>query len=316
MNILIVDDNNLVRKLVSAMVVESGHTPIVASGHIDALESLKEQKIDLILMDIEMPEVDGFELTKIIRKTYSDWIPIIFLSGNDSDNYLSKGIDAGGDDYLTKPVKEVILGAKIKAMARISQMQRKLDEANKRLAILSNLDSLTGLYNRRALEERLAQLWDANRRQESEFSLLMIDIDHFKSFNDNYGHPKGDECLVDVSRLFNRAINRSTDFVARYGGEEFVVVLPYTPIEGARYKAKEIQLQLDKAQIPHEYSTVANHVTVSIGISSTRFGASCHGELIQQADDALYSAKDTGRNKSTIYSGEPIHGEWKKQTSL
>ena len=116
MNILVVDDNKFIREVVSAMIIDNGHTAITANGHKQALEQLKKDTIDLVLMDIEMPEVDGFELTRMMREQHPQWFPIIFLSSNDSEEYLTKGIDAGADDYLTKPVKQVILNAKIRAM--------------------------------------------------------------------------------------------------------------------------------------------------------------------------------------------------------
>ncbi len=302
MNILVVDDNNLIRKVVSAIIQENQHSPILADGHIQALEQLEKNDIDLILMDIEMPDVNGFQLTEIIRDTYKKWIPIIFLSSNESESYLARGIDAGGDDYLTKPVKEVILSAKIRAMSRISQMKKELDNANQRLEVLSSIDSLTGLYNRRSLESKLTDAWMANTRMDSELSLLMIDIDSFKSYNDNYGHPKGDECLAKVAEILSSMIKNEADFIARYGGEEFILVLPHTSLEKAITMAASIKQALAEAGIIHEFSDAAPYVTVSIGLSSTVFNANSFGLLIQQADKALYVAKNTGRNKSETYT--------------
>ena len=301
LDILVVDDNNFIRKVVSAMITDSGHTPIVANGHQEAIKVLANQSIDLILMDIEMPEMDGFELTEKIRLLYPSWIPIIFLSSNDSEAYLSRGIDAGGDDYLTKPVKQVILSAKIRAMERIAHMQEKLDKANQQLQMLSNIDPLTQVLNRRGFEDMLAKAWGSNVRQKGELSLLMVDIDFFKAYNDHYGHLEGDNCLINVASALNSTLNRSTDFMARYGGEEFVIVLPFTPIDGARFKAKEILKKLANQQIKHEYSSVSAFVSISIGVSSTIFNASTVTELIKQADLALYRAKETGRNKHCVF---------------
>jgi len=301
LKILVVDDSAMMRDMVSTMIKKGGHDAVVAENHTACLSILKSQRIDLILMDIEMPQVNGFELTKIIRKEMDHWLPIIFLSSNDSESYLSKGIDCGGDDYLTKPVKEVILNAKIRAMARIALMQSQLDDLNHQLAILSNVDPLTKVMNRRGLEDFLNKSWQVNIRQKSELSLLMLDIDYFKPYNDNYGHIQGDECLQEFAQILLKSINRSTDAVVRFGGEEFIIILPFTPLSGARFKAQEIIKLLKLASIKHEFSSVASFVTASIGITSTSLYADNYQELIEQADDALFQAKESGRNSSVIY---------------
>jgi diguanylate cyclase (GGDEF)-like protein len=298
-----VDDNKFIREVVSAMIIDSGHIAVVANGHVQAMAALKKENIDLVLMDIEMPEVDGFALTKMMRKEYPKWFPIIFLSSNDSEEYLTQGIDAGADDYLTKPIKQVILSAKLRAMERITKMKGALERANKQLEILSSIDPLTQILNRRGLKEVLASAWKINERQQGELSILMIDIDFFKPYNDNYGHPQGDKCLVQVTNTLNETLNRATDSLARYGGEEFIAVLPFTPLEGARFKAKELSLALLSQKIKHEYSSIFPYVTVSIGIATT--SADDHvanaSELIKQADIALYQAKDQGRNGSSVF---------------
>ncbi|NMP31384.1 diguanylate cyclase [Thalassotalea sp. M1531] len=301
MNILVVDDKKLIRDLVSAMVSEIGHQAYSADGHIQALEVLREQSIDLILMDVEMPEINGFELTSLIRQRISHWFPIIFLSGNDSEDFLSQGIDAGGDDYLTKPVKQVILAAKIKAMERIADMQKALDSANQKLAQLSHVDELTQIANRRGMDKFLENAWQTNCRQNAELSLMMIDIDYFKQFNDNYGHQEGDRCLKKVADMLSQSINRATDGVFRFGGEEFVIVLPFTPSSGARFKAKEIIGRLNELAIIHDFSKISEKLTLSIGLSSTESGADSVTRLIEQADKALYQAKELGRNDYRVF---------------
>ncbi len=301
LTILIVDDSRMMRDMIAQMIENSEHHSIVAKNYIEALNQLDSQKIDLILMDIEMPEVNGFELTKMIREKIEHWIPIIFLSSNDSEAYLSKGIDSGGDDYLTKPVKEVILNAKIRAMARISHMQAELDDLNHQLAKLSNIDPLTQVMNRRGLEGFIDKEWQINSRQKAELSLLMLDIDFFKPYNDNYGHLQGDKCLKEFAQVLVKSINRATDAVVRFGGEEFIIILPFTPISGARFKAQEIISLLKAAAIKHEFSAVEPFITASIGISSTSLGADNYHDLIKQADEALYLAKEKGRNQSVIF---------------
>ena len=301
LNILIVDDSLWSRELVKTMVEECGHCALTANGHVETLTHLSNSKVDLILMDIEMPDVNGFELTSMIRQQLPDWFPIIFLSANDSEEYLAQGIDAGGDDYLTKPVKKVILAAKIRAMGRIATMQAELDGLNKQLEILSSTDPLTQLVNRRTLEQLLVSEWANFKRNDSEFSILMLDIDFFKSYNDNYGHVKGDECLQQFANILLSVTKKDSDVIARYGGEEFVIVLPDTPLSGARFKANEIIKVLSEARITHDYSDVANYLTASIGLTSTINGAHNYQHLIEQADLALYKAKNAGRNQVKIF---------------
>lgn len=301
LNILVIDDNKFIREIVKAMIIDNGHEAITANGHKEALSYLSEYSIDLVLMDIEMPEMNGFDLTKKIRDLYPEWFPIIFLSSNDSENYLAKGIDAGGDDYLTKPVKEVILSAKIRAMERIAQMKGELERANEQLAILSSIDPLTQLLNRRGFDDIFNSAWSICQRQNADLSVLMLDIDFFKPYNDNYGHPQGDLCLQQVAKTLTKTLNRTTDSIARYGGEEFIIILPFTPLEGARFKAKELNLALMAEKIKHKFSEVLPYVTISIGISTTLMGAKTTSELIEQADSALYDAKNSGRNKFSIF---------------
>jgi diguanylate cyclase (GGDEF)-like protein len=302
LNILVVDDSSYQRQLITAMIEDSGFKTICANGFEEALDLLTKNGVDLILMDIEMPNMSGFELTKIIRSTYPEWVPIIFLSANDSESYLAKGIDAGGDDYLTKPVKQVVLKAKIRAMERISLMKSALDRANKQLELLSSMDPLTQVLNRRGLDFMLDSLWQDNIDQQAELSLMMLDIDCFKLYNDNYGHQKGDDCLAQVAGIFNQTLDQSSDVIGRYGGEEFIIALPYTPTESARFKAQEIINALLTAKIAHQHSTVLPYVSVSIGVSSTSCGASDVKALIKQADDALYQAKENKRNQYAVFN--------------
>lgn len=306
MNILVIDDNKFIRDIVGSMIRESGHHPIVADGHKLALQYINEERVDLVLMDIEMPGMNGFELTKEIRKSHVEWIPIIFLSSNDSEEYLSKGIDVGGDDYLTKPVKQVILTAKIRAMERIAHMKEQLDKANRKLARLTSIDPLTQVLNRRGLDDMLSKSINSNDRHNGELSILMVDIDYFKPYNDNYGHPVGDKCLKQMAQIMKKCLNRSTDFIARYGGEEFVIALPFTPIDGARFKAKEILKSVELAAIPHEHSPIRHYVTVSIGIATTASNGMSSKQIIESADQALYLAKEKGRNQYQVFQQHDV----------
>ncbi len=302
MQILVVDDNRLIREMLSAIIINEGYKPFLAKGAAEALSILSRNEIDLILMDVEMPEMNGFDLTRKIRQMLAEqWVPIIFLSGQTDDQHLCAGIDAGGDDYLTKPVNSTILSAKIRAMSRIALMRAALEDANQQLLKLTHLDPLTEAVNRRGMEEALTRAWKANQRDPSELSLILLDIDHFKSYNDHYGHQKGDACLKHVSKTIQAQLHRPTDLLTRYGGEEFLLILPDTPIEGAKTLAKKIIQELEVRNLAHDFSSTATHVTASMGISSTRFGAEDSDSLIEQADKAMYEAKHRGRNNFVSY---------------
>ena len=296
LTILVVDDNRMMREIINKMLSPLNHKLLISDGYVAALDYLENEKVDLILMDIEMPQVNGFQLTQMIREKYAHWIPIIFLSGNDDELSVEKGINAGGDDYLTKPISQIILHSKVRAMARIADIQSKLDTLNKKLEKLSNQDPLTKLLNRRALEDKLKEQWISHKRSNSSVSILMIDIDYFKLYNDNYGHPEGDACLKRFSLMLKRQVNRETDSIARFGGEEFLILLPFTDTYGAKQIAEKILLCLATDPIKHEFSPVANFVTASIGIASLKTTADSYKSLIKDADLALYQAKNNGRN--------------------
>ncbi|WP_136680372.1 diguanylate cyclase [Neptunomonas sp. XY-337] len=298
MQVLVIDDNQLIRDLVAAIIDEVGHTALLASGAQETLEILADKHVDLILMDVEMPEINGFDLTRKIRTDMgSRWIPIIFLSAQTDTQHLVDGINAGGDDYLTKPVNAIVLQAKIKAMARISEMQHALDAANRRLKQLTQLDPLTGVLNRRGMEEELKRTWKLFQREQSPLCVLLFDIDYFKQYNDNYGHQQGDECLIAFCDIIKKQLKRPADTLARFGGEEFLVILPNTKTEGAFVIARSIVLALKKAQLPHSHSPHNGLVTASIGIASTQDNPKTALELIKLADEALYHAKSEGRNR-------------------
>jgi len=293
----VVDDSKFIREMVSAIILDEGYLPYKAEGAQEALGVLNETDIDLILMDVEMPGLNGFDLTRKIRETLKEWIPIIFLSGQNDDSYLSRGIDAGGDDYLSKPVNSIVLSAKIRAMSRIARMKAELDEANHKLLRLTHLDPLTEIINRRGLNESLARFWRMSLREKKELSVAFIDIDHFKLYNDNYGHQQGDNCLRQFSKLIEKLLLRPLDMITRFGGEEFVVVLPETSQNGAIAVCERIITALAYESIEHSYSETKPYLTASLGIATNSDGADDAEQLLQQADIAVYQAKRSGRNK-------------------
>lgn len=300
-SVLVIEDTASMRAVIAGYVESQGHVALQADGHVQAFEQLENNVVHLILMDIEMPEMNGIELTKKIRESFERWIPIIFLSGNDRDKFLAQGIEAGGDDYLTKPIKPTILKAKINAMVRIASMQRELNLLNEKLEKLTLQDPLTKVMNRRALDKKLKEDWYTCQRIEEPLSLLMIDIDHFKLYNDHYGHGQGDTCLKKIALSLKQSINRETDSIARYGGEEFTILLPFTPLEHAEIKAKQLTRIIEEKMIAHETSPTASVVTISIGIACTSQEVSSHKELVKCADAALYQTKLTGRNNVSVF---------------
>jgi diguanylate cyclase (GGDEF)-like protein len=207
------------------------------------------------------------------------------------------GIEAGGDDYLTKPINPIILQAKLDAIQRIAATYRSLDETNQKLARLSTEDSLTGIANRRRFDEVLEREWRRMRRASNSLALVMIDVDFFKSYNDNYGHQAGDGVLKKVAALFSKHLKRPGDIVARYGGEEFAMILPDTQLRGAVHIAEHMRKAVEKLKIEHSYSQAASFLTISAGIAAVVPYKNGLGDLIKKADENLYLAKQQGRNR-------------------
>jgi len=302
MKILLVEDSATLRFAMRNYIIDAGHEPLLARSGEEALQLLENTPVDMIIMDVEMPGLNGFETTRLIREWLAGhWIPIIFVTGLNEDENYREGIEAGGDDYLIKPVSFMIIKAKIRAMERIAEMRDQLSQLNSELEALSQLDSLTHIYNRRTFNELAQQQWALAKRHQQPISALMIDVDHFKLFNDHYGHPAGDTCLKKVTQAIKSCLHRSADILGRYGGEEFIVLLPETDAKGAMRVAQAIGEAIEGTQIRHDVSPSSNLVTASIG------GATClrttgHDleELIKNADRALYKAKRAGRNRSWV----------------
>jgi len=237
MKILVVEDSRSNYHLPIEQVERLGATALSASTGDEAQEKFARTRPDLVLLDLALPDMDGFLLAQRIRATEmpGEWTPIIFLASREDEESIEKGIAAGGDDYLLKPVSEIVLGAKIRAMQRIVLMRssligltRKLDAANQELVRISSSDGLTGVANRRYFDEAMSIEWRRARRHSNSIALMMCDVDYFKLYNDTYGHQAGDDCLRRIAGAIRQHTERPSDIVARYGGEEFAVVLPET----------------------------------------------------------------------------------------
>jgi len=304
--VLVVEDSKVTMKVLCNYLEHMGIAPLVAETGSIALDIYHREQPDIILLDAQLPDIDGFDVALKIRASEKndDWTAILFLTSMDKDEDLERGIEVGGDDYLMKPISEVVLKSKVRAMCRLIEMQRslldvtkKLNEANVKLQRLSATDGLTGISNRRMYDELAIREWRRCERMGKPISLVMIDVDHFKLFNDKYGHQAGDECLKKVAGQVGRAAPRATDLAARYGGEEFVLVLGETDTDGARWIANRLRQQVSDMNIPH-YATDSRHVTISCGVASVIPTEGVALEmLLKSADHALYQAKDTGRDR-------------------
>ncbi|VUD52113.1 Phytochrome-like protein cph2 [Thalassocella blandensis] len=302
MKILLVEDSATIRYAMCSYINAAGHNPIVAESGEEALQILENTPVDMIIMDVEMPGLNGFETTRLIREALGEhWIPIIFVTGKDEDTSVEEGIAAGGDDYLVKPISQVILNAKIRAMERITGMRNELSELNKELTVLSQRDGLTGLFNRRTFEEKAQEIWDMSARSKQPLTIILLDIDHFKLYNDCYGHPAGDECIQKVSAALSKSLSRPGDIVARYGGEEFIAILPNTPEYGARHVTEVIRSCVEGMAIKHRASKSGVVVTISIGAIVVNYAGETNIDLqIEEADKCLYESKQKGRNCCTV----------------
>lgn len=306
LKVLVVEDSKVTLKAICGYLENMGITALTAETGNDALEIYRKERPDIILLDGRLPDIDGFEVAREIRalEKKKDWTAIIFLTSMTKDEDLARGIEVGGDDYLMKPVSEIVLQAKVNAMRRLVEMQRalievthKLNQANKELQQLSATDGLTGLSNRRMFDEQSLREWRRCDRAKKPISLVMVDVDHFKLFNDRYGHQAGDECLKAVAQQMQRAAPRASDVVARYGGEEFVFVLGETDIDGAKWVANLLRQRIAELKIPNADSPL-KHVSVSCGVASVIPEDGLTLEvLLQSADNALYQAKQQGRNR-------------------
>lgn len=295
--VLVVDDSQTQRAVIAEYLKPLNCEVTLASSGEEALMQVTEHVPDLIIMDVEMPGLNGFEACKAIRGFLQDnWVPIVYLTGRTEPSDLVEGLNVGGDAYITKPVHQDVLVAISKAMLRVSKLQSELITANKKLDEVAHFDVLTQIMNRRGYEDMLNRLWKDHERRKASLSVLLMDIDFFKKYNDGYGHIKGDECLREVAQTLKNELKRPIDVLARYGGEEFVVLLPDTDITGAKAVGVRLVSAMKKANIEHKFSDAQPYVTVSIGAAENTENQTI-SSILQTADEALYKAKEAGRDQ-------------------
>lgn len=308
MRILLVDDVHLERMQLAMRLQRLGHIVEAVGSGYEAIEKYPLFDPDLVLLDISMPDMSGTEVAEQIRIKHPDWVPIIFLSGHDEPEMIAQAIDMGGDDYLVKPVDKIVLVSKLKAMQRIARMRHQLkvatvqlEQANERLSEQVNEDGLTMLANRRYLDKKLTEFISWHGRNNFPLTIIMIDVDHFKAFNDYYGHLEGDRCLQAVAEELKRTFSRAGELAARYGGEEFVVLISNCDKTKAVRECERLKNCIHRLEILHAKSTTANVVTVSQGmVSWVPTGLETVENMYQIVDKVLYKAKEQGRNRYVV----------------
>ena len=292
LTVMVIEDHPDQRDLLAIVLQREGYKVVTAANGIEAIEKLAVEKVQIALSDIMMPKMDGFELIKRIRGNPAlKNIYLILITARIQEGDRVRGLDLGADDYITKPFSFSELLARIRVGSRVVQYQQHLEYQ-------TQVDSLTGLFNRRAFENKIGEEFERSKRYRSPLSLLILDIDNFKLINDTYGHHGGDAALVKISETF-REKTRQSDFPARYGGEEFVLVLPETDQESALQAATKIHEAIRSSA----FGTTARpfRLTVSIGVSSTSIKFySAWDELLRDADQALYIAKNSGKDRIEI----------------
>jgi diguanylate cyclase (GGDEF)-like protein len=311
--ILIVDDHEDNVELLRARLESWGFETISAKDGAEALATIESTLPDLVLLDIMMPKIDGIEVARRVKNNPDlPFIPIIMQTALDSTENKVEGLEAGADDYITKPIDFPELKARVNSMLRIKRLQeeieereRELMEANERLRHMSQTDALTGLENRRHIESRLEEMFEHAKRLAEPFSCVMVDLDKFKSVNDEYGHQAGDAVLKQLAKILKNEV-REIDHAGRYGGEEFILLLTGTVLDAAVTFAERVRKAIEDHTFTFEGGTLKR--TASFGVAGWPHPkvSNCDG-LVKAADDALYVAKETGRNRVVRFDSDLFH---------
>ncbi len=315
--LLVVDDEPAILDLLQRRLEALGCTVSLLPGGSRVVQTAREQTPDLILLYVMMPDLDGFAVCQALKQdpTVRD-IPVIMMTARSEIDSRIKGLELGAHDYVAKPFETAELVARIRAALRVKQLQDELKEANKKLERLASSDALTDLPNRRTFDEQFFLAVERSRRSGEVISVLMIDLDHFKTINDTYGHQVGDEALRQLGRVL-MGRRRGTDLVGRYGGEEFVWVLPDAKTEDAMEIGEWLRRTVEDMSV----EMVEGRVGLTISVGVTTYEPAGHGPInadtvLDAADQALREAKAAGRNRVTyriLGLKEPVASEEEPQ---
>ena len=300
MKILIVEDEYISRRMVKKFLVDAGYEIVEAEDGQSAWELFQAEHFQLVITDWMMPGLNGPDLVKKIRESeQKSYTYIIMLSAMDDKDNVVFGLESGVDEYLTKPFNDKELVARVASGMRILKLEEQLKQAKQQMEILAMHDGLTGMLNRRAIEEYAESEFGIASRKERPMGVIMVDIDHFKSVNDQFGHKSGDLALQQVAKGLAGGL-RIYDRVGRWGGEEFILILPETQLQDAAKVAErtragiaEMKISLDNGE------TLSIHISLGVACATGQF--SSLAKLIDAADQALYQAKQTGRNRVCIF---------------
>jgi len=288
---LLVVDDQPIHLQVLYRALSADHQLFMATGGAQALKLVREQNPDLVLLDVVMPDMDGFEVLQQLKSSLdTSGIPVIFVTAHGGDEIETQCLHAGAVDFISKPINPSVVRARVKTHLTLKFQSDFLRD-------MAFLDGLTGVSNRRQFDDRLPMEWGRAQRKGTALTVIMLDVDSFKAYNDHYGHQAGDDCLRQIAAALKNALRRPTDLVARYGGEEFVCLLPDTGFDDGMLLGQRLLDAVRAMAIPHHFSKAQPVVTISVGVA-TREGPGPDGRagyLVSLADAQLYQAKHSGR---------------------
>jgi two-component system, cell cycle response regulator len=305
MKILIADDDTISLRILERNLQKWGYEPVKANDGLEALSLLEtDSSIRMTVLDWMMPGLDGIDVCRKIRSESKDmYTYIILLSAKTMKEDIIEGLDAGADDYITKPFDKYELEVRLRAGKRILELQGELIEARESMREIAMKDALTGVFNRGAILDQLEQEFQRSKRGNGDFGVALLDLDHFKRVNDTHGHVAGDQVLKVISMRLQSSI-RAYDLVGRYGGEEFLLIMPGSKSTSLTQQAERLRIQVGEQ--PVYYKDVEIPVTCSIGVAAYHDAFESIEELVNIADKALYQAKENGRNQVvTAFSDSP-----------
>ncbi len=292
--VLIVDDERSNISILGNLLQDECDVIVATNGEaaLRRASATQSGSPDLILLDVMMPGMDGYEVCRRLKEEPSTRdIPVIFITAMGAEEDEASGLRIGAVDYVTKPFSPAILKMRIRTHVELKRLRDHWQR-------LSTIDALTQVANRRRFDEALNVAWRHAARQQEPLALIMVDVDHFKPYNDHYGHPAGDECLRRVAAALDGEVRRAGDLLARYGGEEFACIMPAVDLDGARTVARRMCLAVRELKVPHEHPAVGGELSISVGVAAVIPSGTQGAEvLVREADQQLYEAKRGGRNR-------------------